>query len=863
MTSLFFSPDESQMGGLSSLLASPPTTPTTPTTPTSPTVPKPPKKRYLQETMGLLVASTATCPPQYKTPTEKEETSPLFGNGPSEGCSSTTLDFRSSSSSSKPSSVGLSSVNFMSPFTKLRNHAANQLNSLQEKKTHRRRASVDSVTNKSKEGKLVNLKDGCSKAKGSQSNLNFISSVPSLQMTPKPKDAYGCADAPAKLRGRHHRSMSHDKDGSVSGLEMVVAPSTVIHRHISSDKNWDRVKHHTSLETTIKASQQQIIDRVVDKLCGFAEHRARSPSPPSLLSNPSVGCNNNFIIEKSQPLETSPALLCPAKQQRNLMSSPLHSTKSTVICSNILAPKSDCKSPPIKSPVTPDAHSVTSLSPEKHLCTTEGTECGFSFDSSHEFGLKNMNNNIYVSKDVASEMCKEGRMGNCGPEGCYPSFVDCRTNLASEVAGYGDVRTVAKTADSGDWKNRRSLSPCPLNCNRGITSGVHDKLTKTVNVIVSHTEPKITCSESDRSEESLSVIDFSGTSKTEENDRSSEFENENVSKLVGYPKDNRGLGFVPKLETGLDNMEGSELVSAPHCDDDADIRTVLIHSPPGQNFLAKKEKYTRSQEERDQGLTQRLSEDRSFDRAATEMSVSSASSGSEKERLSPPVFRDGVRELRATNGDGLLSSDGSENVVKGENGSVDVPPESGTDGTFNSVPTVSSTLSVDDYGVRNRYIDITRPKKLIHSSKKTASKLSTLNSLERAMNGTDNDKETSGVTVFNDTGTRKTSEETRTQDYSKESVSVAVRPKTLECVVDSAGTKSDQTLKNTKNWASVSEDESPVASDIPRQLQNSREMQRRKSLRTCKGRRYQEFMSEGRLVLGKRTRKNMFGGNDR
>ncbi|XP_065344238.1 uncharacterized protein LOC135942176 isoform X1 [Cloeon dipterum] len=38
--------DESQMGGLSSLLSSPPVTPT------SPTVPKPPKKRYLEESLG-------------------------------------------------------------------------------------------------------------------------------------------------------------------------------------------------------------------------------------------------------------------------------------------------------------------------------------------------------------------------------------------------------------------------------------------------------------------------------------------------------------------------------------------------------------------------------------------------------------------------------------------------------------------------------------------------------------------------------------------------------------------------------------------------------------------------------------------
>jgi hypothetical protein len=874
MTSLFFFPDESQMGGLSSLLASPPTTPTTPTTPTSPTVPKPPKKRYLQEAMGLPVASTATGPQQYKTSTEREETSPSFGTGPFEGCASTTLDFRSSSS--KSSSMGLSSVNFMSPFTKLRNHAANQLNSLQEKKTNRRRASVDSITIKSKEGKLVNMKECCSKTKGSQSNMNFISSVPSLELKPKLKDAYGCVDTPAKLRTRHHRSMSHDKGGSASGSEMVAAPLTVIHRHISSNKNGDRIKPHISLETTIKASQQQIIDRVVDRLCGFAEHHARSPSPSSLLSNSSAGCNNNFIMEKSQPLETSPALLSPAKQQRNVMSSPLHLTKNSVICSNILVPKSNCKSPPVKSPVTPDAHSITSLSPGKYVSAVEGLEYGFSLDSSREFDLKNMNNNVYVSKDIASEMCKEGRMGNCRPEGCYPSFVDYGTNHTSEVAGYGDICTVAKTADSGDWncdvqnKNHGTW----LNCNRGITSDLCDKLTKTVNVIVNHTEPKLTFSESDRScEESQSVFDFSRTSESEENDCNSEFQNENVSKLVGYPKDNshdnRGVGFLPKLETGLDSMEESKLVSPPLYGDGTNIRTVLVHNPPGQNFLAKTEKYVHSQEERDPGLTPRLSEDRLFDDTVTKTLVNSKSSVSEKEQLSSPMFSDGIRELCATKHDSLLSSDGSENVVEDENSSVDVPPKSGSDNTFNSVPTVSSAFSVTkfnpaDYEVRNSYIDIIRPKKLIHSSKKTASNLSMPNSLEHTVNGTDNDKETSDVTVFNDTGTPKTSEGRRTsQDSSKESVGVAVRPKTLECVVDSTGTKSGPTLKCTKNWASVSEDESPTPTDIPPQLPSPMEMQRRKSLRTCKGRRYREFMSEGRLVLGKRTRKNMFSSNER
>lgn len=827
--------------------------------------------------MGLLVASSATGPQQYKAPAEKEETGPSFGNGPSEGCASATFDFKSSSSTS--SAMGLSSVNFLSPFTKLRNHAANQLNSLQEKKTHRRRASVDCITNKSKEGKLVNMKEDCSKAKGSESTVNFTSSVPSLELKPKPKDVYGYVDAPAKLRARHHRSMSHDKDGSTSNSEMVTAPSTVIHRHISSNKNGDHINAHNSLETTIKASQQQIIDRVVDRLCGFTEHHARSPSPPPFLSNSSAGYNNNFIKEKSQPVETSPVLPSPTKQQSNVLSSPLHLTKKSVICSNIFVPKSNCKSSPVKSPVTPDAHSVTSLSPGNYVSATEGLECDFNLDSSREFDLKNMNNNVYVCKDIASEMCKEVRMGNCRPEGCYSNFVNYGTNYTSEIAGCGDICAVAKTAEAGDWscdvrnKNHGTLSPCLLNCNKGITSDLCDKLTKTVNVIVNHTEPKLTFSKSERScEESPSVFYFSGTSNTVENDCRSEFHDENVSKLVGYPKDNsydnRDVCFVPKLEMGVDTMEESKLVSPPLHGDDPNIRTGLVHNSPGQNFIAKTEEYLQSQGERCPVLTPRLSEDRLFDHTVTKM-VNSKSSASERVQLSSPVFSDSIQELCATEHDSLLSGDGSENVVKDENSSLDVPPKAGSDNTFYSVPTVNSAFSVTkcnsaDYEVRNSYTDTIRPKKLIHSSKKISSKLSAPNSLKQTVNGTDSDKETSGVTVFNDTGTPKTSKDRRiSQDSSKESVSVAVRPKTLKCIVDSAGSKSSLTLKCTKNWMSVSEDESPVTSDTPPQLPSPREMQRRKSLRTCKGRRYREFMSEGRLVVGKRTRKNMFGNSER
>jgi hypothetical protein len=132
--------------------------------------------------------------------------------------------------------------------------------------------------------------------------------------------------------------------------------------------------------------------------------------------------------------------------------------------------------------------------------------------------------------------------------------------------------------------------------------------------------------------------------------------------------------------------------------------------------------------------------------------------------------------------------------------------------------------------------------------------------LEHAVNGTDS-KETSGV---NDIATPKSSEARRTsQDPSYESVSAAVRPGTLEYVADMAGTGSDFTSMSTKNWTRLSEDESVSAADTPQLLPSPSEMQRRKSVRTCKGQRYREFMSEGRLALGKRTRRNFGNGNEK
>jgi hypothetical protein len=69
----------------------------------------------------------------------------------------------------------------------------------------------------------------------------------------------------------------------------------------------------------------------------------------------------------------------------------------------------NCKLPPIKSPAPPDAHNITSLSPGKHVSATKAWH-GFTMDSSHEFDLKNINNNVYVSKDVASKaLCSQPR----------------------------------------------------------------------------------------------------------------------------------------------------------------------------------------------------------------------------------------------------------------------------------------------------------------------------------------------------------------------------------------------------------------------------------------------------------------------
>ncbi|XP_023725272.1 uncharacterized protein LOC111874205 isoform X2 [Cryptotermes secundus] len=864
--------DESQMGGLSSLLASPPTTPTTPTAPTSPTVPKPPKKRYLQEAMGLLEASTAVSPQQCKAPSEKEETR----NGSGEGCTSSALDFRSSSSESPP--MGLSSVNFMSPFTKLRSHAADQLNSLQERKTNRRRASVDSATSKSKDWRVGNMKEGCSKAKGIQSNLCFVSNLPSSVAVPKLKDAHGCSQRPAKLRARHHRSMSHDKSDSTCDSEVIAASSTVIRRCFSKNKEGDRlsdIKSHNDLERTIKASQQQIIDRVVDRLCGFTDH-VRSPSP---LSNKSAACINTFTVEKSPPLDTTNTHQPSSKQQRNVTSPPLHLVKNSVICSNNTVTQStgNCKSPLVRSPKTSDACCTSSLSSGACISAAEGLACDFHSDASHEFDLKSINNNVYVYKDIASEMCKESRAGNCRPEGYYHSIGDYGTNNhASEVRSYGDTCIVPKAAETWDWKrdvwNESSVtaSNCLLNSSRAVTSDICDKVTKTVNVIVNHTEPKPTFTDSDRTcPETPSVFNFSRTSKTEENNHNSVFQNENVSEVTCYSRhnhhDNRGVGFGPNMEVGLESMEENRLVFPALYGDDSKVRTILVHNPPGQSVLAKSEKYLDGQEGNNLDLTLRLSENRFFDHTIAKTLVNSNSLPEGKQQCTSSTFSNNISESCAAKCDSLPSNDRSESVVKDHNSRIDMPPKSGTENTLNGVPTVSSVANVKkfdpaDYELKNSNIDIIRPKKLIHSSQKTASKLSIPHSLDHAVNGKDS-KDTSGV---NDITTPNGSEDRRitSQDPSYENDCVAARPGTLEYVADMAETGSEFTSVSTKDWTRLSEDEALSTADTPQLLPSPSEMQRRKSVRTCKGQRYREFMSEGRLALGKRTRRNFVNSNE-
>jgi hypothetical protein len=204
--------------------------------------------------------------------------------------------------------------------------------------------------------------------------------------------------------------------------------------------------------------------------------------------------------------------------------------------------------------------------------------------------------------------------------------------------------------------------------------------------------------------------------------------------------------------------------------------------------------------------------------------------------------------------------------VKDHNSRIDTPPKSGADNTSNGVPTLSSVVSVKKFDpaddeLKNSNIYIIRPKKMIHSSQKTASKLSIPHSLEHAVNGTDS-KETSGV---NDIATPKSSEDRRrtSQEPLYENVCVAVRPGTLEYVPDTAGRGSDFTSMSTKNWTRLSEDESLSTADTPQLLPSPSEMQRRKSVRTCKGQRYREFMSEGRLALGKRTRRNFVNSNEK
>jgi hypothetical protein len=489
-----------------------------------------------------------------------------------------------------------------------------------------------------------------------------------------------------------------------------------------------------------------------------------------------------------------------------------------------------------------------------------------------------MNNNVYVYKDIASEMCKESRVGNCRPEGYYRSIDDYGTNHASEIRSYEDACSVPKAAETWDWKcdawNESGVtrSPCPLNSSRAASSDICDKVTKTVNVIVNHAEPKPTFTESERTcPEAPSVFNFSRASKTEEsNHRSAEesnhrsvFQNENVSKPTGYFKhnhhDNRGMGFGPNVEMGLDNMEENRLVFPVLYGDDSKVRTILVHNPPGQSVLAKCEKYLDGQEGKKLNLTQRLSENAFFDHAVAKTSVSAKLSPDAKEQCTSSTISDSIPESCAAKCDSSPSNDRSEE--KNRDSRIDTPPNSGTDDTLNGVATVSSVVNVKkfdpaDYELKNSNVDIIRPKKLIHSSQKITPKLSLPRSSERTVNGTDS-KETSGV---NDVATTKSSSDRRS---SYENVCVAVRPGTLDCDADAVATGSDFTSISTKNWTRLSEDESLSTADNMQLFPSPTEMQRRKSLRTCKGQRYREFMSEGRLVLGKRTRRNFVNSNEK
>jgi hypothetical protein len=662
--------------------------------------------------------------------------------------------------------------------------------------------------------------------------------------------------------------MSHSKDDCSGGSEMVCAPSTVIRQHISgkreSDEGLSGVRPHRNLATTIKASQQQIIDRIVDRLCGFTEHHTTSPSPPP---NSSADCNNAFLMEKSQPPATFPTLQSPCKQQQTVTSPPLHLTNNSVICSNILVPKckGNSKSILIKSPLTLDDGSIATLSPDKCLSAAEDLDCGLNVDSSNHFECKSMNNNVYVSNDIASEMCKERRLGNCRPQGCYYSIGDYEASHAAEVTGRGKTCIVSTAAGTESWKcdvqseDHVASSPCLLNSNWVANSEICDKLTNTVSVSADYAEPKPTCCESETSfEEPSSVFDFSRTSEREENNGSSVFLNENTCKLTGCSKcdynDNRGVGFTPKSKVGLDGAEQNGLAFPAPCNDDNKVRSVAVISPPGQT--ANPEECLESQEEKVLCMT------RLYDCAVVKAMASCKPAVAGQEQLMSPLFN----VSRATNCDSLVTIGGSENVVRGDDGRVDRPQKSEVDNTFNGVPMAAIAVNKYDpvnYEVKNGEVDTKRAKQSIRCSQNTTSKFSIQKSPEHMMNGTDNVKETSGVTTFDIISAPKNSEDRRTsQDSSDENICVSLRPEPSELGADTTATRSDSVLKRTDSWTRVSEDESAATADNPQPLPSPSEIQRRKSLRTCKGQRYREFMSEGRLVLGKRTRKNL-GSSDR
>ncbi|XP_067011492.2 serine-rich adhesin for platelets [Anabrus simplex] len=683
--------DESQMGGLSSLLASQPNSsssaPSTPTAlslPTSPTIPKPPKKRYLQETMGLLDGNVQ--PPRYHLPAEKNDTGQSPENNSESQFFNNTEDTDCASSSSDSLKATVP-ITYPSPFTKLRSHAADQLSSLRERKIHRRRSSADS-------------------------NSSSSSSVKSKDCTSFPK-----------------------VKGSLSPGGSVVP---------------NKPSPHSS-ETTIKASQQQIIDRVVDRLCGFSD---QSLSPPPVTTTASSTATVAVVCTHLDSIPSNP------EQQLAVNSSEQHENTAD---DDLAGKKMETIVPPTKKM---NKEPVQCSTPPKRYKKFGNNVSSWVIEG-EDFEM-NMNNNVYVG--ILGPHRESDKTGlNCKTVECFTnatSFVNkSEPTENSHINEIKDNKTqVSGICDDSVIQNSGFDAVKGLLCDSGRTESFNNCFSnilsgecKSVNSGVPHVKTEIASSECVStthmySTQSKSEVKCCFNLKTE---------------------------FKPSSEVIIEKL-------SPLQQETVLLMPITLGGTDVNGALSEK---------------------------STSNELSAQVIGRETKPLQT-LCRDNILGGKSEMATSKLP-DKCENVSSDSQSSNSILYISTTD--ISEIPANGDSIAND--------------------------------------NKSNDDSETVQI-ISQPTGNTASSESSQ-------------RPKTLPVPLSSSSSLvKSSVVKSINN--SISEEDSPITSQtttsssmLPTTTSSSlppvssTEGTRRQSLRTCKGLRYREFMSEGRLAVGKRSRRNL------